>query len=125
MYIPKYFLAVILLSLCMVCGCASTCYHWYGYDESLYGYYKHPDIGKLQSSLESTIQRGEKDNRIPPGIYAEYGYVLYESGRYNEAIEFFKKEQEHWPESAVLMQKMIRNAQMLSNNTGTKGKGLL
>lgn len=122
MYIPEYFLPAVLL-LSAVFGCSR--YQWCGYDEKLYGYYKHCDIEKFRSSLESTIHAGEKDNRIPPGIYAEYGYILYESGRYDEAIEFFKKEQERWPESSVLMQKMIRNAQMLSSGRGAKGKDLL
>ncbi len=47
--------------------------------------------------------------RVPPGLYAEYGYALYEAGQANEALIYFGKEKEKWPESAVIMDKMIRN----------------
>ena len=43
----------------------------------------------------------------PPGIYAEYGYALYLRGQFDGAIVYFAKEQEAWPESAVLMTTVI------------------
>ncbi len=57
------------------------------------------------------LQAEQAGKRVPPGVYAEYGYALYEEGQYGPAIEYFKKEHEQWPESRVLMEKMIRNAQ--------------
>jgi len=48
---------------------------------------------------------------VPPGIYAEYGFALYEKGNFPDAIKFFKLESDKWPESRVLMAKMIRNAE--------------
>lgn len=83
-------------------------YEWGGYQDRLYSYYKDPEeIGGLVKALESTISRGEKSKRVPPGMYAEYGYLLMVQNRRDEAIGFFRKEKTAWPESTVLMDKMI------------------
>jgi len=104
-----YFLLFgLILSLT---SCVSTTYDWKNYDGKLYRFYSNQDINELLLSLEQIIKSGEAKDRVPPGIYAEYGYLLYETGKYEESIVYFEKEQNLWPESAVLMQKMIRNAQ--------------
>jgi hypothetical protein len=59
-------------------------------------------------------------------LYAEYGFALYEAGRIDEAVIYFRKEKEKWPESAVIMDKMIRNARRqeeIRKNPTTQGTG--
>jgi hypothetical protein len=44
-------------------------------------------------------------------MYAEYGYALYEQGKITEAVVYFQKESDKWPESKVFMSKVIAIAQ--------------
>jgi hypothetical protein len=106
-------LAVAALAAASGCAQKSALYHWGPYDDTLYAHYKHPDdreafVAGLKTMILEAEQRGEK---VPPGGYAEYGYALYEEGQYPLAVTNFKKERELWPESRVLMEKMIRNAE--------------
>lgn len=104
------FLYVMLLVM-MCAGCTSNLYTWKSYDSNLYSYYKNPvEREKFIENLKMIIQAGEETGKVPPGIYAEYGYMLFESGKFTEAIVYFQKEYDKWPESHILMEKMIRNA---------------
>ena len=92
-------------------GCASTKYAWNNYDGVLYKHYKNPhDNEEFIEHLNEIIQEGEASGKIPPGIYAEYGYAMYERGQYDEAIKFYQKEYDKWPESRTFMTKMIATA---------------
>ena len=90
-------------------GCAaSTKYHWGNYENALYNYYKKPsEINTLSENLSKIITDGEMQGKVPPSIYAEYGYILYVTGKHEDAIIYFKKEKEAWPESQIFMDKMI------------------
>ena len=57
--------------------------------------------------LAEVIEEGEAKGSVPPGIYAEYGHVLLDIGKAREAIIYFEKEKNVWPESSMLMDKMI------------------
>jgi hypothetical protein len=98
--------------LVALAGCApKTRYTWNNYDGSLYQFYKNPaEHEELLARLRTIIDAGEKAGNVPPGIYAEYGYALYEKGSYADASKNFKLEQDKWPESRFLMEKMIRIA---------------
>jgi len=112
----KIYLSIIVLI--MLSGCVQQQYNWSNYDQKLYNHYKNPAAQeKFILDLKEIIAWGESDGKVPPGIYAEYGYALYERGEFPEAIDYFKKEQERWPESSVLMSKMIDNA---GKNTSLK-----
>lgn len=110
----KFIMGAFLMVVILGTGCASrTLYHWGGYDNYLYSYYKNPaEREQFVEEVVVIIHDAEKSGRIPPGLYAEYGYLLYESGNYPEAVIYFKKEQDLWPESRFFMDKMIRNANM-------------
>ena len=111
-FIPCLALTVTLLTLS---GCAGNrMYAWGNYDDTLYTHYKNPqDHEKHLEKLKEMVVYAESTGggRVPPGLYAEYGYALYEAGQTNEALMYFGKEKEKWPESAVIMAKMIRNVQ--------------
>lgn len=95
------------------CATRQTHYEWGNYDDALYTSYKNPqDRQAFVASLKTIILESERTRgKAPPGIYAEYGYALYEEGSAAEAIVYFKKERDAWPESRVFMEKMISNAQ--------------
>jgi hypothetical protein len=83
-------------------------YYWGDYQTRLYAYYKDPEaLQALMEALDLAIAEGEKDSRIPPGLYAEYGFLLLVKDQRDEAAIYFNKEKSTWPESTVLMDKMI------------------
>ncbi len=100
-------------------------YHWGSYDSALYRQYKNPqDREQFIESLKTTILESEQlGQKVPPGICAEYGYALYEEGQAAESLPWFQREKETWPESTVLMDKMIRNAQRRISQPPPAGKG--
>lgn len=101
-------LCLVAVLALFVSGCAQTRYAWDGYDDRLYSYYKNPaESDQFMEGLQEIIQDGEAENRVPPGIYAEYGYMLYERGKFPDAVVWYTKERDKWPESRILMDKMI------------------
>jgi hypothetical protein len=105
---------VLALALCAG-GCAgpTSYYHWGRYNETLYAHYRAPQQREAWiEGLKTTILEAEQaDRKMPPGVYAEYGYALFEEGLTAEAIVYFQKEKALWPESRFLMDKLIRNAE--------------
>ncbi len=104
--------SVILLPALLLGGCASSSsmYQWGSYQPALGKYTKTSDAAEFEKELRETIEKGEKRNAVPPGVYAELGYLLLDTKRPEEALVFFQKEKERFPESAVLMDKMIVGA---------------
>ncbi len=113
----KNILVVGFLVLSMT-GCATGKYHWGDYEDALYKYYKSPaELKDFAEELAELISDGEKDGNVPPGMYAEFGYVYLVQGKSKEAIIYFNKEKKLWPESARLMDIMIKGANSSKGKT--------
>ena len=107
-----------ILPLLLFSSCVQTHYAWNGYDQALYDHYKNPaEREQYIETLQIIIQRAEESGKIPPGLYAEYGYTFYEVGSYQQAVQYFEKEAVLWPESRYFMGKMIRNANTQGKRT--------
>jgi len=108
----RFFVGALLLTVLLGTGCTrQTLYQWDDYDSNLYSYYQNPaQREQFVEEVYRILYEADKAGRVPPGLFAEYGYLLYEAGSYPEAVVYFKKEQELWPESSFFMDKMIRNA---------------
>jgi hypothetical protein len=79
-------------------------YQWGSYEQALYKYYENPaTLDEYAAQLARVIAIGEPDRQVPPGIYAEYGYVLLLQGKCDEAMTYFEREKRVWPESTRLM----------------------
>ncbi|MFC4929593.1 DUF4810 domain-containing protein [Massilia sp. GCM10023247] len=106
----KLLIAAALLALT---GCATKggLYEWGGYDGLLYQSYKNPEAtAKSRESLAAHIAVLEKGGkRVAPGLHADLGTLLLQSGDKAGALSNFRRERELWPESAVLMDAMIKN----------------
>lgn len=112
---------VLILFMIGLSSCSTTMYTWKNYDDKLYRHYKNPvENEKFVEGLKEIIVAGEKTGKIPPGIYAEYGYALYEKGDYSEAVAYFQKEHDKWPESRTFMLKMINNAKRMEKKSSNK-----
>lgn len=87
-------------------------YYWSGYHNAIAS---ANDTAEKVKSSEAALRRlikksDEAGRRIAPGLLAEYGYFFFERGEFDTAIYWFEREIGEWPESAVLMKKMIRRA---------------
>lgn len=92
-----------------VTACAPTpLYRWGGYEASLYSRYAREDLVRAEVQLRNTIAVAEREGkRVPPGAYADYGFLLYRRKDYDGAVRYFEKEKAAFPESAALMSKLI------------------
>jgi hypothetical protein len=97
-------------------------YGWGSYDPSLYAYYKDPaKEAAFAESLAAIISTADSNHaQVPPGIYAEYGYLQLQEGKNLAAVELFKQEESHWPESKVFMDRMIKVASAAPQQSSTK-----
>lgn len=104
--------AIVLVTASLLGGCTAPMvdYNWGAYESSLYGYYKNP-VGEeqLAESLAEVVKGDDPYSKVPPGLYAEYGFLLLKMGKGEEARTWFQKEQEHWPESGVFMQTLMKD----------------
>ena len=101
--------------LAFACTGPKTTYDWGTHDERFYDLMKDP--AKLEAygqSLRALIESHPDGRRLPPGICAEYGFILLSAGRPNEAEPFFLLEKKYWPESSQLMDRMVTNCRTKS-----------
>jgi hypothetical protein len=92
-------------------GCAAPSqYYWGDYSNTLYHFKKTPSdesLLKHQQVLENIIEESKKRNLVvPPGVYAELGYIYLKQNKNPLAIQYFKMEKEIYPESALLMHRL-------------------
>lgn len=101
-------------------GCApKPLYGWGDYEGSLRACYVDHDESEAQADLERTIAADQQSGqRVPPGAYAEYALLLYKSGQSQRAIEYFRLEATTFPESKVLMDKLVAKIQDRERSAG-------
>lgn len=103
-------IGVMCLTLALLTSaCAEkSMYYWGAYSSNLNNYYKNPgEREKFIEKLHKDLEKAEQKNKVPPGIYAEYGYMMLETGATDQAVIYFGKERDKWPESNILMTKLI------------------
>lgn len=102
-------LAVVAVSA--LGGCAPRLYQWGQYEDSLHTRVTDASPEGRQKAfrmLEQTIQEAEQaGQRVPPGVYADYGYLLYRGNRPDDAVRYLRKEAELYPEAKPLMDSVI------------------
>jgi len=108
---PKLCLSGLLASL--LTGCAGpSIYHWGKFEDGLHERYVGQNHAEADVYLFETISAAEQQNlRVPPGAYADYGFVLFKRGDREGAISYFEKEKRMFPESSAFMTKLIERVQ--------------
>lgn len=102
------FSILLLVAITGMPGCAPTSlYDWGQYEDSLYLRYTEHDFSQAESYLSHSLPPTAHPSRVPPGVYADYGFLLYRRGDYAGALEYFEKERQTYPESSALMTKLI------------------
>ena len=95
------------------CTTQKPLYYWGGYQDTFYKNMKKADenayinhIATLEWIMSNADELGMK---VPPGIYAEYGYLKLMEGETDIAKKYYELEMETYPESANLMQLLMNN----------------
>ena len=101
-----------ILSIIIV-GCGTTSkdtFYWGDYSTTLYEYKKNPGEETFEAhkkELMSLMEYSTENNKtVPPGLNAEYGYILLKEGFEDEGLEYLSKEIELYPESAPFINRI-------------------
>jgi len=105
-------LIIVVFSAILLGSCSTgQLYYWDNYTMTSYNVKKEPtekNKSEHTSVLKRIIEKSQKNRmRVPPGIYAEYGFVLMNDNKVDEGVKFLKLEKETYPESATLMDLVI------------------
>lgn len=87
-------------------------YTWKNYDDASYGYLKKNDDKSTKALMDTyqkiiDKQKGSR-NTVPPGIYADYGFLLLQSNRTAEGKNMLAKEIELYPESKPFVERILK-----------------
>lgn len=103
-------------------GCAQpSIYHWGKFENGLHNRYVNQDHSQADAYLLQTIGTAEQQNlRVPPGAYADYGFILFKRGDRAGAMAYFEKERLLFPESSAFMTKLIERIKQKDAETTEK-----
>ena len=115
------FVLFLFLAGVFISGCGSRKMYYFGdYSKTLYAYEKNQNeesLVKHKQELERIISESEAKNMpVPPGIYAELGYINLRANKSKEAVRLFQNESRIYPESKHLMDRLIQSAQEKEDN---------
>jgi len=111
---PWMKLPMISAVVFFVAGCQSSDkYYWGHYEDLIYVSYAEPGKLPVESqvkTMEDDLQKAEAAGKpVPPGFHAQLGYLYFQMGRADMARAEFETEKRLFPESTVLMDRMLAN----------------
>lgn len=111
----KILLFIGFLACIFFAGCAPQKMYYFGnYSQTLYTFEKNQNeesLIKHRQELDRVIAESEVKNLpVPPGIYAELGYINLKTNNSREAIRLFQAESQLYPEAKHLMGRLIQSA---------------
>lgn len=114
-------LAISILTV-FVSGCATTqkpMYDYGTYSESFYAMKKDAGAetsGEWRIALENIITKSNAQAlRVPPGVYANLGYIHLKANNTKKAIGYFEEEKKTYPESEIFMTNLIKKSNLKGN----------
>ena len=102
------------ISVLLLASCTSQkpLYTWNNYEITSYNYLKNSDEKSIQELIENyqRVIEEQKGTRgvVPPGIYADYGFILLQISRTEEGKEMLLNEISLYPESNIFIQNILR-----------------
>jgi len=102
--------------LVTACGPTSL-YHWGEYERQLHQTYSQEDkhAEYLYTVRELIAASDNSSRKVAPGLCLEYGVALYRAGYRDHALVFLDREQREWPESTVLVEKIIARVKQMKS----------
>jgi len=105
------------ISLFLLCSCTTQqkLYSWDKYQTTSYNYLKNSDDKSTQDLIKTyqviiAKQTGTR-SVVPPGIYADYGFLLLQLNKTVEGKEMLLKEISLYPESKVFIDRILNKLQ--------------
>lgn len=100
-----YVITAIFCLLLTSCNVSKGLYYWGNYEKTYYNKVHSPGDNATEEhmvEIKKIIDKTERKSglNIGPGIYAEYGYYLLQSGNEETSKSYFSKEKESFPESS-------------------------
>ncbi|MCD8569584.1 MAG: DUF4810 domain-containing protein [Geovibrio sp.] len=110
--IKSLIFALLIAFSVVACATNTSLYYWGDYPKSSVNYamksadkeYTQKHIEELRKVIETS---DSQKRRVAPGLYAEYGQLLYENEQRNEARKFFELEKTTYPESEVFINRIV------------------
>ncbi len=119
----KTVLALIALSLVLV-GCgggATSLYRWGEFPQQTYNYMSErskvsplEQIAPLEKDIEKS--KAEKNRAVPPGLYGHLGLLNLDIQNSQRAAMYFQLEKQVYPESTVLMNRLLQRMGATNSN---------
>jgi len=106
-------LTTIVLLIATLAGCTASkpLYYWGEYENLLYSGFVNPgeadpttQVIKLTQDIQIAQDNGQ---RVPPGVHAHLGYMLYTQGNISAAIQSLQTEKALYPEASIFVDRMI------------------
>ena len=105
----------ISISVLLFASCTATkkpLYSWGKYEATSYNYLKNNNEKSTQELIETyqKIIEKQKGSRgvVPPGIYADYGFILLQENKTQEGKALLLKEIALYPESKVFIDRILK-----------------
>jgi len=108
----------------LVTGCApkkQPMYYFGNSSSALYAHKKEPtdeSFVQMKQSLEDVIEHSELNGiKIAPGTFANIGYLNLLENKPEQAIAFFDREKQLYPEATMFMDRMIQKVEAQTEET--------
>ncbi|MDR0614166.1 MAG: DUF4810 domain-containing protein [Dysgonamonadaceae bacterium] len=100
------------VALCLTSCAPKMLYSWGNYDDTSYKYLKNSDeksTGQLIKTYLQIIEKQEGTRKaVPPGIYADYGFILLQANKTVEGKAMLEKEIALYPESKIFIDRILK-----------------
>lgn len=102
----------IIVFLLASCTTQKPLYSWGKYEITSYNYLKNSDEKSTQELIETyqKIIEKQKGSRgvVPPGVYADYGFILLQANKTEEGKALLLKEIALYPESKIFIDRILK-----------------
>ncbi len=108
----KNIIIITFITLLASCTSQKPLYTWGNYETTSYNYLKNSDEKSTQELIENyqKIIETQKGTRgvIPPGVCADYGFLLLQEGKTDEGKKMLMKEIALYPESRIFIDRILK-----------------
>ena len=101
-------------AILVLAGCSSVSpagYYWGSHSQTYYAYIAAPSEATLNAHIAEleriVVQSEERSLKVPPGILAELGFFKSKASADTDAIAYYQREMELYPESSAFLQRVI------------------
>ncbi|MDR0955461.1 MAG: DUF4810 domain-containing protein [Rikenellaceae bacterium] len=106
---------ILLLTIVVLggvsCATQTQLYNWNGYDDAVYAYTKTADeksVEDLMAVYQRLIDNSGGSRQVPPpGVCADYGFLLIQKERIEEGKALLFKETTLYPESKKFIDRIL------------------